>query len=68
MEELKFAGLRSEMAKYGHTNKFLAELLDLSESAISRRFSGEIEWTLLEVAKICEFYKKDWCELGFMPI
>lgn len=62
-QKVKYAGLRSEMAKYGHKIQTLSKLLDLSESSISRRFSGEIPWTIEEISKICEFYKKSYLEL-----
>ena len=60
---LKFSGLRSEMAKYGHKYSTLAELLDIPESSISRRFSGEISWTYREIEAICKFYNKDYYQL-----
>ena len=62
-EVVKYSGLRSEMAKYGHKNKTLAELLKLPEASISKRFSGETEWSIGEVEKICDFYKKEFHEL-----
>ena len=37
--EVKFAGLKAEMAKTGETNKTLADLLKISEPSISRRLS-----------------------------
>lgn len=60
---VKFSGLRSEMAKYGHKNHTLAKLLDLTESSISRRFTGEISWSKDEMDIICKFYKKTMDQL-----
>lgn len=37
--EVKFAGLKAEMAKMGETNKDLAKLLEISEPSVSRRLS-----------------------------
>ena len=61
--KVKYSGLLSEMAKYGHTQRTIGNLLNLSEAAISRRFSGEIKWTIPEVEIICKYYKKDYKEL-----
>ena len=61
--EVKFSGLISEMAKFGDTQETLAELLGVSKSGISRRLSGEIQWSIGEIEKICNYYKKDYYEL-----
>ena len=37
--EIKYAGLKAEMARRGDTNKTIADLLKLSEPTISRRLS-----------------------------
>lgn len=66
MDELKFAGLRAEMARRGDTQESLAKLLDLPESSISRRLSGEIEWSIGEIDTICKHYETDCYELGFI--
>ncbi|MED4061674.1 helix-turn-helix transcriptional regulator [Priestia megaterium] len=63
MEYVKFSGLRAEMAKRGHTRKTIGELIEVSEPSLSRRFSGEIDWTKSEIDKICEFYNKTYEEL-----
>lgn len=63
MKEVLYGGLLGEMAKQGDTNKVLANLLDLSESSISRRFSGEVEWSIGEIELICNHYGKSYYEL-----
>lgn len=63
MEEVKFPGLAAEMAKKGDTNKVLANLLKLSESSISRRLSGEIDWSIGEIETLCDHYSKNYYEL-----
>lgn len=63
MKKVKFPGLVGEMAKRGETQEILAKLLELPISSISRRFSGETEWSISEVDKICEYYGKDYHEL-----
>lgn len=62
-KEVKFSGLRSEMAKFGHKYSTLAKLLDIPESSVSRRFSGEISWTMDEIEIICKYYNKDYYQL-----
>ena len=37
--EVKFAGLKVEMARIGDNNKTLADLLEISESSVSRRLA-----------------------------
>lgn len=63
MKEKKYSGLRAEMAKKGHTQETLGKLLDIPTSSVSRRLSGEIEWSIGEIETICKFYKKDYYEL-----
>lgn len=60
---VKFPNLVSEMARNGETQKDLAELLSLKQSAISRRMTGITKWTIEEVVLICEHYNKDYNEL-----
>lgn len=62
-KKVLYPGLAGEMAKRGHTYAHLGQLLDLSESSISRRFAGEVPWTINEVRLICEFYAKGYHEL-----
>lgn len=63
MKKIKYSGLRAEMAKNGHTQETLGELLKIPKSSVSRRLSGEIEWSIGEIETICKFYKKDYYEL-----
>lgn len=63
MKKVKYPGLVGEMAKRGDTQKTLSKLLDIPLASISRRLSGEIEWSISEIDKICEHYKKDYYEL-----
>lgn len=58
-----YPDLRAEMARRGETHKDLAKLLFLDTSAISRRLSGEIEWSIGEIETICNYYKKNYYEL-----
>ncbi len=61
--KIKFSGLLAEMARKGDTYSTLSNLLNISESSISRRFSGDIEWTINEIEIINNYYKKDYYEL-----
>lgn len=63
MKKIKYPELVGEMAKHGHTQKTLGELIGVSYPCISRRLSGETEWNISDIEKICEFYKKDYYEL-----
>ena len=63
MKIIKFPGLVGEMARRGDTQETLAKVLEIPSSSISRRLSGEIEWSISEIDKICGFYGKDYYEL-----
>lgn len=63
MKKVLYPNLVGEMAKRGDTQEVLAKLLNLPRGSISRRLSGETEWSISEIDKICEYYKKDYYEL-----
>ena len=63
MKIVKYPGLVAEMARRGEHQKTIAKLLGITLSAISRRFSGEVEWSISEIEKICDYYKKSYDEL-----
>ena len=60
---VKFAGLRAEMARHGHNQQTLAELLDMPQSGISNRLQGNVEWKVSEIEAICGYYGKPYEEL-----
>ena len=63
MKKVVYPGLAGEMARRGDTQIVLAKLLKLTPGAISKRLSGKIEWSIGEIEKICDYYKKDYYEL-----
>lgn len=60
---VKYPNLLAEMARKGESQKDLANLLDLTNASISRKLAGITHWSIEEVEKICEYYKKDYYEL-----
>lgn len=46
--------IRAEMARAGVTQAQLAVAIALSQSAISRRLSGEADWTVIELYAVAE--------------
>lgn len=60
---VRYAGLLAEMARYGDTQGTIADLLDLSQGVISRRFNGETPWTIGEIETLCKHYEKSYEEL-----
>lgn len=60
---VKYPELEAEMAKRGHSQKDLSKIVGLNEGSISRRLSGEKEWKLSEILKVCEAYGKSFYEL-----
>lgn len=63
MKKVKYPELAGEMAKHGDTQTTLAKLLNLPNPSICRRLSGETEWSISEIEKICKYYKKNYYEL-----
>lgn len=63
MKKVLYPNLVGEMAKCGDTQEVLAKLLNLPRGSISRRLSGETEWSISEIDKICNHYGKDYYEL-----
>ena len=63
MKKVLYPGLVAEMAKRGDKQKVIAKLLGITSPAISRRFSGEVEWSISEIEKICKYYNKNYYEL-----
>ena len=49
------AEIRAEVARQRATQVQLAQLLDLSQAAVSRRLSGDTPFTLNELAAIAQF-------------
>lgn len=63
MKKVKYPNLLAEMARQGETRKKLGELLGLPAPSITKRLSGDTEWSISEIEKICEHYGKDYYEL-----
>lgn len=63
MKKIKYPELAGEMAKRGDTQKTLGNLLGVNCSSISRRLSGEIEWSISEIDILCKRYNKNYYEL-----
>ena len=63
MKKIVYPGLIGEMAKRGDTQTTISNLLGITVSNISKRFSGKKDWSISEIEKICDFYNKDYYEL-----
>lgn len=63
MTQIKYIELFVEMQKHGDTQKSVANLLGLSQQAISRKLSGKNEWKNSEIDKLCKHYNKDYSVL-----
>lgn len=62
-KQVVYPALAGIMASRGETHQDLGDVLGLSSSAISRRMSGEVEWCISEVKKVCEYYGKSYYDL-----
>lgn len=63
MKVIKYPELVGEMAKRGETQKTLATLLGITNGTVSRKLSGQNEWTIGEIETLCKYYNKDYYEL-----
>lgn len=54
-----YPNLEAELSKIGWSYKKLGDFLGISSMAISRRMRRETDFSLAEIMKICEFFKKD---------
>lgn len=64
MKKTIYPELVNQMTLRNENLKFMVELLGLKEkSQITRRLSGEIEWTIGEVEILCKHYNMDFWEL-----
>lgn len=60
---IKYPGLSAEMARRGETQEKLAEILGLSRPTVNMKLSGKIDWSIGEIEKLCEHFKKDYYQL-----
>ncbi len=58
------ANVRAEIAANGMTIKQLGEVLGLGERAASRRWHGEVAYSLDELAKLGEHFDIPWSEFA----
>lgn len=63
MKKVLYPELVAEMARHGDYQKTLAKLLKITEASITNKLSGKSQWTISEIDKICNYYKKDYYEL-----
>lgn len=64
MKKTIYPELVNQMTLRNENLKSMVELLGLKEkSQITRRLSGEIEWTIGEVEILCKHYNMDLWEL-----
>lgn len=47
--------VRAEMVRAGRSQQDIADLLDLSQPAVSRRLSGEVDFSATELTKLAAY-------------
>lgn len=55
--------LRAHMARRSLTASDLAHALDLSPAAVSRRLTGNVEWTVGELSSVCDLLSVPMADL-----
>ena len=64
MNNTQFPEIVNQMKQRNETLKDLVELLGLKHlSQVSRRLSGEVEWTIGDVEILCKHYDIEFWEL-----
>lgn len=64
MKNTKFPEIVKQMKLHKQNLKDMVELLELKQlSQVSRRLSGEVEWTFGDVETLCKYYNMDFWEL-----
>lgn len=63
-QEQVAANVRAEVAAAGMTIKQLGEVLGLGERAASRRWHGEVAYTIDELAKLGAHFDIPWAEFA----
>ena len=63
MTKIEYMQLFVEMTRNEDTQTSIANLLGISQQAVSRKLSGKNQWRINEIEKLCKYYNKDFCEL-----
>lgn len=58
-----FPELEAEMARHGDRLEELANVLERSIPAVSRRMNGAVPWSIHDIDAICRYYNKSYEEL-----
>lgn len=58
-----FPELEAEMARHGDRLEELANMLERSIPAVSRRMNGVVPWSIHDIDAICRHYNKSYEEL-----
>lgn len=58
-----FPELEAEMARHGDRLEELANVLERSIPAVSRRMNGAVPWSIHDIDAICRHYNKSYEEL-----
>lgn len=59
----KYPCIVGEMAKHGDTQEALGDVLGITRQQVRYKLIGKYEWTISEIEKLCDYYKKDYYEL-----
>ena len=62
-EDYKYPSLVIEMARNGDTLETLGNLLEITRQTVRAKIEGKTDWTISEVEKLCNYYKKDYYKL-----
>lgn len=55
--------VRGELKRRHQTLNALADYLNMSQSSLSLRLLGQVEWTFKEVLETLEYFEIDLCEI-----
>lgn len=63
MKRIVYPEIEAEMARRGLTQIDVAKVLRRCPTAVLRRLSGEVDWTISDINILCHVFAKDYYEL-----
>ncbi len=63
MINYKYFKLTQEMKNKKISQRKLSRILGIHENSVRKKLSGTTEWTISEIDKLCDYFKKNYYEL-----
>lgn len=63
MIKYKYSKLTEEMKNSKATQKYLSEILGITDVSFRKKLAGKTDWTIGEIETLCDYFKRDYYEL-----